>query len=179
MVFLQNCTVLILNLANPILCGEHLASLSHTCISGKRKSQQIDEHPIKRKRVTTSFEIGNYVCLHSDRLANQHVPCRIVRKCRKGYQLYCKKGILDRTYPSEELTSLGDDSSITLDVWCQASRIPFKSVIDDPPCIQTCNCILSKSADVIELTNGTSSDETHVHAGVTTWVCNAIIILFD
>ena len=73
--------------------------------------------------------------------------CRIVRKCRKGYQLYCRKGILDRTYPSGELTSLSDDSSITLDVWRQASRISFKSVIDDPTCMQTCNCVLSKSVE--------------------------------
>ena len=29
-----------------------------------------------------------------------------------SYQLYCRKGILDRTYPSGELTSLSDDSSI-------------------------------------------------------------------
>ena len=56
-------------------------SKSYLSTSGKRKIQQVDEHPIKRKRVTTSFEIGNYVCLHSSRLANQHVPGRIVRKC--------------------------------------------------------------------------------------------------
>ena len=128
-------------------------SKSYLSTSGKRKSQQVDELPIKKKRVTTSFEVGNYVCLHSSRLANQHVPCRIVRKCRKGYQLYCRKGILDRTYPSGELTSLGDDSSITLDIWRQASRISFKSVIDDPTCMQTCNCVLSKSSkNIIELT---------------------------
>ena len=87
---------------------------------GKRKSQEIDKHPLKKKQATTSFEVGNYVCLHSSRLVGRHVPCRIVRKCRKGYQLYCRMGILDRIYPSGELTSLSDDSSITLDGWRQA-----------------------------------------------------------
>ena len=40
-------------------------SKSNLSTSGKRKSQEIDKHPIKKKRVTTSFEVGNYVCLHS------------------------------------------------------------------------------------------------------------------
>ena len=151
-------------------------SKSNLSVLGKRKSQEIDEHPIKMKRVATSFEVGNYVCLHNSRLVSQHVLCRIVRICRRGYQLYCRKGILDRIYPSGELTSLSDDSSITLDAWRQASTISFKSVIYDPTCMQTCNCVCSKSAEnVIELTNSTSSDETS--AGVTTWVCNAIYSL--
>ena len=72
---------------------------------GKRK---VDKHPIKRKRVT-SFEVGDYVCLHSSRLVSQHVPCHITRKSRKGYQLYCRKGVLDRTYPTGELTRLDDE----------------------------------------------------------------------
>ena len=76
-------------------------SKSNLSTSGKRKSQEIDKHPTKKKRVSTSFEVGNYVSLHSSSLVSQHVPCRIVRKCRKGYQLYCKKGILDRTYSNE------------------------------------------------------------------------------
>ena len=105
-------------------------SESNFSTSGKRKSQEIDKYPIKKKRVTTLLEIGDYVCLHSSRLVSQHVPCRIVRKCRKGYQLYCRKGILDRTYPSGELTSLDDGSSITLDGWRQAHRTSFKSVIE-------------------------------------------------
>jgi hypothetical protein len=49
---------------------------------------------------------------------------------------------------------MSDDSSITLDVWRQASRISFKIVIDDLTCVEACNCVLSKSAEnVIELTN--------------------------
>ena len=45
-------------------------------------------------------------------------------------------------------------------------------MIDDSTCMQTCNCVLSKSAEnVVELTNSTGSDETS--AGVTTWVHNA------
>ena len=92
--------------------------------SGKRKTQDVDEHPVTKKRrvITSSFEVGDHVCLHSTRLVSQHVPCRIVRKSRKGYQLYCRKGILNKTYSSEELTSLDDDSSITLDVWRQAPK---------------------------------------------------------
>ena len=75
-----------------------------------------------------------------------------MRKSRKGYQLYCRKGILNKTYSSEELTSLDDDSSITLDVWRQASRISFKSVMDDPTCMKSCSFVLSKSTDsVIDL----------------------------
>ena len=113
-------------------------SKSNLSISGERKSQEIDEHPIKMKRVATSFEVGNYVCLHSSRLVSQHVPCRIVRIiCGTRYQLYCRKRILDRIYPSGELTSLSDDSSITLDTWRQASSFSFKSVIYDPTCILT------------------------------------------
>ena len=87
------------------LCGTvGKSSKSNLSTSGKRKSQEVDKHPIKKKRVSSSFEVGNYVCLHSSRLVSQHAPCRIVRKCRKGYQLYCRKGILDRTYTSGELT---------------------------------------------------------------------------
>ena len=73
--------------------------------SGKKKSQEVDKHPdVKKQRVTiSSFEVGQYVCLHSSRLVGQHVPCRIVRKSKKGYQLYCRKGILDKTCSSEEL----------------------------------------------------------------------------
>ena len=42
--------------------------------------------------------------------------------------------------------------------------------------MQTCNCVLSKSAEnVIELTDSTSSDD--MSAGVTIWVHNAIYSL--
>ena len=143
--------------------------------SGKRKSQEVDKHPvIKKQRVTTSsFEVGNYVCLHSSRLVSQHVPCCIVRKSRKGYQLYCRKGILDKIYPSDELTSLDGNRCITLDAWRQASKISFKSVINDSSCMEVCHCVLSKSAEsVIELT---SCDETST--GITMWVHNAVYSL--
>ena len=99
--------------------------------SGKRKSQEFNKHPvIKKQRVTiSSFKVGNYVCLHSSRLVSQHVPCRIVRKSTKGYQLYCPKGILDKMYPSDdELTSLDDNGSIALDAWRQASRVFQKCI---------------------------------------------------
>ena len=141
--------------------------------SGKRKRQEEDKHPVlKKQRVTTSsFEVGNYVCLHSSRLVNQHVPCRIVRKSMKGYQLYCRKGILSTTYPSDELTSLDGNRCITLDAWHQASKISFKSVINDSSCMEVCHCVLSKSAkNVIELTS--SDDETST--GITMWVHNAV-----
>ena len=56
---------------------------------GKRKIQEVDKRlVIKKQRITTSsFEVGDSVCLHSSRLVKKHVPCRIVRKSRKGYQL--------------------------------------------------------------------------------------------
>ena len=63
--------------------------------------------------------------------------------------------------------------AITLDVWRQASRISFKSIIDDSICMQICNCVLSKSVEnVIELTDDTSSDE--MSTGITMWVHNAV-----
>ena len=132
---------------------------------GKRKSQDVDKHPVvKKQRVTIpSFEVGNHVCLHSHRLVSQHVPCRIVRKFRKGYQLYCKKGILNRNYSSEELTSLDDDSSIMLDAWHQASRISLKSITT---CVKICNCVLSKSTESV--TNGTTFDNMSIDD--TMWV---------
>ena len=44
--------------------------------------------------------------------------------------------------------------------------------------MQSCNCVLSKSAkNVIELTNSASYDETS--AGITTWVHNAIYSLIN
>ena len=68
------------------LWGVVCKSKSNFSTSGKRKSQ---EHPIKKERVTTSLGVGDYVWL----LVRGHVPCRIVRKCRKGYQTYCRRGI--------------------------------------------------------------------------------------
>ena len=55
-----------------------------------------------------------------------------------------------------------------------ASTVSFKSVMNDPTGMQTCNCVLSNyTENVIELTNSTGSDETN--AGVTTtWVHSAI-----
>ena len=127
--------------------------------SGKRKRQEVDKHPvIKKQRVTTSsFEVGNYAC--------------IVRKTKKGYQLYCRKDILSTTYPSVELTSLDGNRCITLDAWHQAFKISFKSVINESSCMEVCHCLLSKSAEnVIELTS--SDDETST--GITMWVHNAV-----
>ena len=86
--------------------------------------------------------------------------------------MYRRKGILDQTFPSDELTSLDNDRSIALDAWRQTSRVPFKSVINDSSCTEVCNCVLSKSADVIELT---SSDE--MSTGITMWVHNAVYSL--
>ena len=145
--------------------------------SGKRKRQEVDKHPvIKKQQVTTSsFEVGNYVCLHSSRLVSQHVPCRIMRKSKKGYQLYCRKGILNSTYPSDALTSLDGNRCITLDAWRQASKISFRTVINDSSCMEVCHCVLSKSAEnVVELT---SSDETST--GITMWVHNAVYSLLN
>ena len=137
--------------------------------SGKRKNQEVDKH---KQQVTTSFfEVGNYVCLHSSKQVSQQVSCRIVRKSRKGYQLYCRKGILNETYPSDGLTSLDNNGSITLDAWHQAYRVFQKC--NDSSCMEVCNCVLSKSADnVIELT---SSDATST--GITMWVHNAVYSL--
>ena len=96
------------------------------------------------------------------------LPCCEKMQCRRGYQLYCRKGILDQTFPSDELTSLYNDRSIALDAWCQTSRVPFKSVINDSSCTEVC-----KSAeDVIALT---SSDE--MSTGITMWGHNAVYSL--
>ena len=78
---------------------------------------------------------------------------------------------MGKTYPSDELTSL-DNRSITLDAWRQASRVSFRNVINDSSCIEICNCVLSKSEDVIELT---SSDE--MSTDITMWVHNAVYSL--
>ena len=145
--------------------------------SDKRKHQEDDKLPVTKKprTMTPSLEVGDYVCLHSNRLINQHVPCRIVTKSRKGYQLYCRKGILNRSYSSKELTILDDDSSISLDTWRQASRISFKNITDDLTCVESCNCnISSKSTErVIELTD----DSDVMNTDSTVWVCNALYSL--
>ena len=53
--------------------------------------------------------------------------------------------------------------SIALDAWHQASRVPFKRVINNFSCMEVCNCILSKSTEnVLELT------------GITMWVHNTV-----
>jgi hypothetical protein len=142
--------------------------------SGKRERQEIDKLPvIKKQRVTTtsSFEVGSNVCLHSSRLVNQHVPCRIVRKSKKGYQLYCSKGIL-----SDELSSLDGNRCITLDAWRQASKISFKSVINDSSCMEVCHYALSKSAENVVDVELTSSDDV-TSTGITMWVQNAVYSL--
>ena len=97
-----------------------------------------------------------------------------MRKSKKGYQLYCRKGLLSTTYPSDELTSLDGNRCITLDAWCQASKISFKSIINDSSCMEVCHCVLSKpEEDVIELAS--SDDDTS--AGITMWVHNAVYSL--
>ena len=145
--------------------------------SGKRNRQDDDELVVMKKPrvMTSSFEVGEYVCLHSSRLINQHVPCRIVTKSRKGYQLYCRKGILNRNYSSKELTISDGDSSISLDAWRQASRISFKSVTNDPTCVEVCNCIISSKSteSIIELTD--DSDVMSTDGAM--WVRNALYSL--
>ena len=88
---------------------------------------------------------------------NIHVKC-----------MYCRKGKLNTTYPSDELTSLDGNRCITLDSWHQASKISFKSVMI--PFAWRFATVLSKSAEnVVELT---SSDETCT--GITMWVHNSV-----
>jgi hypothetical protein len=95
-IFLQTYTILILWFSQSDSVWGTVAK-PQTNLS-KMKSKEVNNHPVTIKNWVTisSFEVGDYVYLHSTRLVSEHVPCHIVRK---GYQLWCRKGILPKLTP--------------------------------------------------------------------------------
>lgn len=64
-------------------------------VLGKRENVSGDQPPpAKKQRSSTSYKVGDKVCVHTDRLDKQHMPCRVVLIVGKKYQLYCHKGVL-------------------------------------------------------------------------------------
>ena len=115
----------------------------------KRKRRDVEEFPVtkKPKATTSSFKPGDYVYLHSENMTNHHVPCRVVQSVggKNCYQLYCRKGILNQHYSSEELTVSSSNHSLSLDGWRQASKVSLRDMANDSSCLEQCSCNLSKS----------------------------------
>lgn len=97
-----------------------------------------------------------YVCVHSNRLDKQHIPCHVVHVTGKLYRVCCRKGIIKRTF------SNGDtDGNIPLHNWRVASKISLSEGVADPICVEACCCILSDSVtDITDLTQNSDSMTT-------------------
>ena len=76
----------------------------------------------------------------------------MVQVVHKKCQLCCHKGVLKRTYVSQELRTLSSDWSISLEAWQAAVNSHF---MNNLTCLETCDCILEKctrTAGVVDLT---------------------------
>ena len=131
--------------------------------SAKRKRQDVDDTPVtkKCKTTTSSFKPGDHVYLHSNNMTNCHVPCRVVQSVdgKHWYQVYCRAGILNRHYTSEELTASSIAHSLSLERWRQAPKIALRDLANDSSCLEQCTCNLSKSTqEVIVLSDDSDVD---------------------
>ena len=160
--------------------GESNATKSDPCttVLGKRGKPKADQSPPAKKQrsSTSSYKVGGYVCLHTDRLDKQHVPCRVVLAVGKKYQLFCHVGILKGSYFSQELQTLDSDWSVSLEGWRVATKVSLNEVASDPTCLEKCECVRSEfTKSVTDLTQDDDSDTAAV--GSKDWLCNPLYTL--
>ena len=116
-------------------------------VLGKRENVSGDQPPpAKMQRSSTSYKVGDKVCVHTDRLDKHHVPCRV--DLVKKYQLYCHKGILKGTYVMQELSTCKSDWPVSLEGWRTAAKVSLRDAASDPNCLEKCECALDRGNKV-------------------------------
>ena len=146
-------------------------------VLGKRENVSGDQLPsAKKQRSSTSYKVGDKVCVHTDRLDKHHVPCRVVLVVGKKYQLYCHKGVLNRSYVMQELSTCKSDWSLSLEGWRTGAKVSLQDVASDPNCLEKCECAVDKvNNTVIDLTQDDDSDAVAVSSK--NWLCNPLYTL--
>ena len=96
--------------------------------------------PASSREEKSRVTVGDYVCVHSRNMGQFHLSCRIVREFGGRYQLYCSKGVLNKSFCWSELIPLADGSPISLENWRQAPKVSLNSVARDPMLVERCNC---------------------------------------
>ena len=136
-------------------------------------SKSSDLNPPSPKRSKMRAKIGDYVCIHSSRLGECHVPCRVVRDFGSQYQLYCSKGVLNTSFSGTELIPLTSCASIPLDKWRQAPKVSLRSIASDPAVIQHCDCNVPMFSESIVVSSASEGEDT----GHNMWVKNELYSL--
>ena len=146
-------------------------------VLGKREIVSGEQLPSAKKQTSsTCYKVGDKVCVHTDRLDKHHVPCRVVLVVGKRYQLYCHKGVLNRSYVMQELSTCKSDWSLSLEGWRTGAKVSLQDVASDPNCLEKCECAVDKvSNTVIDLTQDDDSDA--VAASSKNWLCNPLYTL--
>ena len=146
-------------------------------VIGKRENVSGDQPPpAKKQRSSTSCKVGDKVCVHTDRLDKQHVPCRVVLIVGKKYQLYCHKGVLKGSYVMQELSTCKSDWSVSLEGWRTAAKVSLQDVASDPNGLEKCECAVNIiNNSVMDLTQGDDSDVVTV--SIYKWLCNPLYTL--
>ena len=103
-----------------------------------------NEPPAKKRKASSSFKVGDYVCIHNKQLGGKHLVCRVVQETGGLYQLCCKKGVLSSCYSGSELTATSTDASIPLDKWRLAPKVSMRSVRGDSDSLEQCSYDLDR-----------------------------------
>ena len=127
--------------------------------------------PSKKRKI--QMNVGDYVCVHCQSVADVHVPCRIVECMNSRFRLYCTKGILNTSYSGSELIPFCSSTPIPLDNWRKAPSISLLCVSSDPAVAEQCNCSIPVCSENV-LISSSSEDENMVHD---LWVDNCVYSL--
>ena len=153
----------------------------HPAELGKRERLPSEKPPTvsKRKPKCSSFQVGDYVSVHSKSSEKYHIPCRVVQVVGKVCRLYCGKGVLNRGYTSSNLMPLSSGWNVSVENWRTAAEVSIDETISDPDNIEVCRCHLaSPSQNIVDLTS--SSEAVSAGAATTStsnWLCNALYTL--
>ena len=100
--------------------------------------------------------MGDYVCVHSQKLGNKHIVCRIVTDCDGRFQLYCSTGVLNRSVCGTEPVQSAEP--IVLHKWRQAPGVPFSDVVASGLTIE-CSCTLPESSENVHVISSSEDEE--------------------
>jgi len=140
----------------------------------ERSTEVIDLPHAKKGKVALVFKAGDYVCVHSNTLKQQHVPCRVAEVVGERFRLCTQHGVLSTCYSARELTPLESGCHIPLDGWRLASRVSFPTVITNPVNTEACHCIrLVPSEAPIDLTEDPDELSTTSEAPIL-WIDNSL-----
>ena len=138
----------------------------------------------ERQHSKPLYRPGDYVCLHSTHLKDEHIYCRVVECLAKPaanlYRLSCTNGVLAEIHSETDLTKSSSGPSIPLDKWRTSSRIALRVAQNDPCNLQKCECerpLIDKvTIDLTDLNNSPSKEKTHTE---TVWISNPLYILHE